>query len=595
MVMRSSDSSLLLASVALVVGLALASPQVRGQPPRDQAPQRDTPTTPGDAATPESPAASAESPLTGELMYRILVGDIALQRGDPALAARAYFEAAREAQDARLARRATEVALFARQRSLALEAARLWVKLDPTAERAKQMVATLSQPGTGSDLKGELERLLAETSSDPKTLGDAFVQLNRALTSQTDKTAVYRLITELAKPYPNVAEAHFAVALAGFNTGLTDIEIVAASVRAADRALELKPGWERAALVKADILAKSSTGDAIRFLNEFLASVPESRAAVGALAQLYVEQKRYADARSMFQRLLSQDPEDREIEFAVAALSVQLKDYATAEQLFQELKTAGTGDQATVSFYLGQVAEATKRYDDAIARYNEVTTGERAWVAKLRVAAVMAKKGDADGARRYLADLKPDGRDQQVERAQAEAQIFRDAGDFKSAYNVLNSALAGQPDSADLLYDVAMVAEKLDRVDEVESRLARLIELKPDNAQALNALGYTLVDRTPRTAEGLKLIEKALALSPEDPFILDSMGWAHFRMGNFDDSEKFLRRALAEQPDPEIAAHLGEVLWAKGERDRAKDIWQSQLKTSPDNPVLLETVRRLAP
>jgi tetratricopeptide (TPR) repeat protein len=152
----------------------------------------------------------------------------------------------------------------------------------------------------------------------------------------------------------------------------------------------------------------------------------------------------------------------------------------------------------------------------------------------------------------------------------------------------------GDPDSADLLYDVAMVAEKLDRVDEVESRLTRLIELKPDNPQALNALGYTLVDRTPRTAEGLKLIEKALALAPEDPFILDSMGWAHYRLGNFDDSEKFLRRALAEQPDPEIAAHLGEVLWAKGERDRANEIWQSQLKTSPDNPVLLETVRRLA-
>jgi len=571
---------------ALALGFALSSPHVLGQVNTEPT---NEPTAPADAAP-----ASPESPLTGELLYRILVGDIALQRGEPALAARAYFEAAREAQDTQLARRATEVALFARQRSLALEAARLWAKLDPTAERAKQMVATLSQPGSGNDLKGELERLLAETSSDPKTLGDAFVQLNRALTSQTDKTAVYRLITELAKPYPNVAEAHFAVALAGFNTGLTDIEIVAASVRAADRALELKPGWERAALVKADILAKSSTDDAIRFLNDFLASVPESRAALGALAQLYVEQKRYADARGMFQRLLTQEPEDREIKFAVAAISVQLKDYATAEQLFQELKAAGTGDLGTVSFYLGQVAEATKRYDDAIARYNEVTTGERAWIAKLRVAAVMAKKGDAEAGRRYLAELKPEGRDQQIERAQAEAQIYRDAGDFKSAYNVLNSALAGQPDSADLLYDVAMVAEKLDRVDEVESRLSRLIELKPDNAQALNALGYTLVDRTPRTAEGLKLIEKALAISPEDPFILDSMGWAHFRMGNFDDSEKFLRRALAEQPDPEIAAHLGEVLWAKGERDRAKDIWQSQLKTSPDNPVLLETVRRLA-
>jgi tetratricopeptide (TPR) repeat protein len=573
---------LLLAAAAGVVGTS----HVFAQSASESATESATDVAPSDAAP--------SSGLTGELLYRILVGDIALQRGDPALAARAYFEAAREAQDAQLARRATEVALFAHQRSIALEAARLWLSLDPTADRAKQMVATLSQPGAGGDLKGELERLLAETSSDPKTLGDAFVQLNRALSSQTDKTAVYRLIGELAKPYPNVAEAHFAVALAGYNTGLSDLEIVAASVAEADRALALKPGWERAALVKADILAKSSPQDAIRFLNDFLGSAPESRAALGALAQLYVEQKRYTEARAMFQRLLDEDSDDRDLKFAVAAISVQLKDYTTAEKLFQELKASGGGDTGAVSFYLGQIAESTKRYDDALARYGEVTQGERAWPAKLRIAAVMAKRGDADGARTYLDSIKPEGRDQEIERAQALAQILRDAGDYKGAYTVLNTALTGDPDSADLLYDVAMIAEKLDRVDEVELRLTRLIELKPDNPQALNALGYTLVDRTPRTAEGLKLIEKALALSPEDPFILDSMGWAQFRLGNFNDSEKFLRRAMAEQPDPEIAAHLGEVLWAKGERDRANEIWQSQLKTSPDNPVLLETVRRLA-
>ena len=184
--------------------------------------------------------------------------------------------------------------------------------------------------------------------------------------------------------------------------------------------------------------------------------------------------------------------------------------------------------------------------------------------------------------------------EQRVQVRQAEAQLLRDDGDNAAAYAVLTQALGDHPDDPDLLYDTAMVAEKLDRIDEVEARLKRLIELKPDNAQALNALGYTLVDRTPRTAEGLKLIEKALQIAPDDPFILDSMGWANYRMGNLDDSEKFLRRAFGDQADPEIAAHLGEVLWAKGERDRATEIWQSQLKASPDNPVLIETMRRLA-
>jgi tetratricopeptide (TPR) repeat protein len=539
-------------------------------------------------------AAAPAQELTAEILYRVLVGDIALQRGEAGLAARAFYEAARDAEDPGLARRATEVALFARQRALALESAKLWAALDPSADRARQLVVTLSQAGTGTDLKKELERVLAEAAANGKALGDAFVQLNQALASQTDKVAVYKLVVELAKPYPEIAEAQFAIALAGYNTGLADVEILAQTVRAADRALELKPGWERGALLKADILAKSSRADAIRFLNDFIAGVPESKAAAGALAQLYVEQKRYGEARALFQRLHEEDPSDRDIAFAVAALSLQMKDYAAAEPVLQELKSSGEGEPGLAAFYLAQIAEETKRYDDAIARYKEVTQGDRAWTAKLRIGAVLAKKDNLETARRYLGTLQPDGKEQETERIQAEAQLLRDAGDFAGAYALLERALKADPNSSDLLYDIAMVAERLDRLDEVESRLTHLIELKPDNAQALNALGYTLVDRTVRTTEGLKLIEKALTLAPEDPFILDSMGWAQFRLGNLGDSEKFLRRALADRPDPEIAAHLGEVLWAKGERDSAQELWQSQLRSNPDNPVLLETVRRLA-
>jgi tetratricopeptide (TPR) repeat protein len=548
-----------------------------------------------ETAAPESAAPALSAEQQAEVMYKILVGDIALQRGEPALAARAYFEAAREAQDATLARRATEIALFARQRAIAVDAAQLWQQLDPSSDRARQMVTMLGQPGASGDLKGDLERLLADASANGKTLGDAFLQLNRALSAQPDKVAVYRLVSDLAKPYPGVPEAHLAVAVAGYNTGLTDVEILAVATRAVDRALELRPGWERAVLVKADILAKGSSESAIAYLKAFLVDVPNSRAGASALAQLYIEQERYADARAVFQKQLDAEPADRELEYAVAAISLQMKDYANAERLFDDLKKVGFGEPGAVTFYLGEIAEETKHYDVAIARYREVTVGDRAWLAKLRIAAIMGKQGHMAAARQYLGGLEPDGRDQEIELKQAEAQLLEDAGDYKSAYAVLNEALADDPDSADLLYDAAMVAEKLDRLDEVESRLKRVIELKPDNAQALNALGYTLVDRTQRAVEGLKLIEQAHALAPSDPFILDSMGWAHFRLGNLSESEKFLRRALAERPDPEIAAHLGEVLWVKGERDHAQEVWQSQLKETPDNPVLLDTVHRLAP
>jgi Tfp pilus assembly protein PilF len=203
------------------------------------------------------------------------------------------------------------------------------------------------------------------------------------------------------------------------------------------------------------------------------------------------------------------------------------------------------------------------------------------------------KLNRVEDGRAYLADLQAVTRDQKIQVQQATAQLYRDANNYKTAYEVLEKALVEYPDDPDLLYDAAMVAEKLDRIDIVEARLKRVVELKPTSAHALNALGYTLVDRTNRVEEGYALIQRALALSPDDPFILDSVGWAQYRLGKLDEAEKYLRQAMEQRPDPEIAAHLGEVLWAKGERALAQDLWQSQLKNAPDNAVLLETVRRL--
>ena len=576
------------ASAALLV-LAAASGAAQTRPAQDG----------GKEAPPETSQAAPQGEISADLMYRLLIGDIALQRGDPALAARAYFEAARDIKDARLARRATEIALAARQRALAIEAATLWAELDPAAERPKQVIAGLSSGGAGggevrgSDLKADLERALAEAATAGPRLGEAFLQLNRALASEPDKVATLKLVQSLAQPYPNNAEAQFSVALAAFNTGLTEFGTVRVAMQSIDHALALKPGWEQAMLLKVEILGKQSMDRAADYLAEVLRAEPDSKAANAALAQVRIHQKRYAEAMAILQSLWEKDPDHREYQFGMAMLAVQMKDWATAERLFLELNRVEYGDDGVVESYLAQIAEETGRLDLALERLRSVPDGERGWIAKLRVAALLGKLGRPDEARRYLADLPAVTQEQQVQVQQADAQVLRDAGDNAKAYAVLASALDRFPDDPDLLYDIAMVAEKLDRIDVVEAKLTRLIELKPANAHALNALGYTLVDRTPRVAEGLALIERALVLSPDDPFILDSVGWAHYRMGRLDDAEKHLRRAMEQRPDPEIAAHLGEVLWTKGERALAQDLWQSQLKSAPDNAVLLETVRRL--
>ena len=586
---RSSISSCLTAT-AFVAALLLAPASASAQTGAAQETDNRGP------ANADQPGPAAE--ISAELMYRLLVGDIALQRGDPALAARAYFEAAREVKDARLARRATEIALAARQRTLAVDAAKLWAELDPAAERPKQVVAGLSGGPSGggdlrSDLKADLERALADAAVAGPRLGEAFLQLNRALAAEPDKVATFKLVQSLAQPYPNSAEAQFAVALAAYNTGLAEFETATVAVQAIDRALVQKPGWEQAMLLKVEILGKQSMDRAADYLVDVLKTEPDSKAVNSALAQVRIQQRRYAEAVAILQNLWENDQGNHEYQFGMAMLAIQMKDWAKAERLFEELQRVGYGEDGVVESYLAQIAEETGRLDLALERFRAVPEGERGWIAKLRAAAMLGKLGRVDEARRYLADLPAVTQEQRVQVQQADAQVLRDAGDNATAYAVLTGALERYPDDPDLLYDVAMIAEKLDKIDVVEAKLTRLIELKPSNAHALNALGYTLVDRTPRVAEGLALIERALALAPDDPFILDSVGWAHFRMGRLDESEKHLRRAMEQRPDPEIAAHLGEVLWAKGERARAQDVWQSQLRSTPDNAVLLETVRRL--
>ncbi len=560
----------------------------------------------GPGLTPNPPPASppaamrdAPSDLSADVFYRVILGEVALQRGELSLAARAFFEAARETRDPRMARRATEISQRAGLRGLRQESARLWAALDPAAEAPKRILAEAQgnagaaggEPGIDPEVKARLEKAIADAPASER--GEIFLQLNRYVGEALDRRQAYELVREVAKPYPKLPEAHFAVALAAFS-GAPEGQQERIARESIDQALALKPDWERAAVVKAELIGRKQPAEAIAFLETFTAAHPEARSAAGALGQFYVEQKRYIEGRAILQKLWERDRNARELQYGIAVISMQMKDWQTAETMLLDLKKANYGDNGTVELYLAQVAEEEGRFEEAIQRYKAVPEGERNWLAQIRVAFIMGKMGKVGEARRYLADLPAVTIEQRVQVRQAEAQLLRDANDLEGAYAVLLQAVKEHPDNSDLLYDTAMVAEKLGRIDDAEARLRRVVELKPNDPHALNGLGYTLVDRTPRVTEGFALIERAHKLSPDDPFILDSMGWALFKLGRYAEAETYLRRALKERPDAEIAAHLGEVLWAAGQRERAQEIWQSQLKVTPDNPVLLETVRRLA-
>ena len=394
----------------------------------------------------------------------------------------------------------------------------------------------------------------------------------------------------LAKPYPGVPEARLAVAQAAWSAENQQV-----SLDEARAALKLRPDWEIAALFVAQVLQRRSNEEALSFLGEYLKNHPGARDARLNYARLLVTTKNYPEARRQFELLVGENPQNADVGMAVALLAMQATDYDAAETQLKRLLELNYKDPDVARFYLGQLNEERKRFDEALKWYSTVGDGEQYITAQARYAGILAKQGKLPEARKHLQDASASDMLQRVQLTQAEAQLLRDANSYQEAYDLLGQALAKMPNNPDLLYDHAMAAEKLNRLDVLESDLKQLIKLRPDHAHAYNALGYTLADRNQRVAEAHGLIETALKLAPDDPFIQDSMGWVLFRMGRNQEGLDYLQRAFKQRPDPEIAAHLGEVLWVLDQRDTAKKIWAESMKEHPDNEVLQGTVKRFQP
>jgi tetratricopeptide (TPR) repeat protein len=526
--------------------------------------------------------------LTNEVLYRFLIGEVAGQRGRLDVATQAYIEIARKTQDPRIAQRATEIALFARAQDQALESARIWVAADPDSVRAQQaLTALLVNANKLDEAKPLLEKLLREEKAN---VGPAFLQLGSLLSRAQDKKAALKLVQDLAKPYPTVPEAHLAVAQAAL--GADDIDL---ATREAEEATKLRPDWEPAALMRGQTLQRRSNAEALAYWKTYLAAHPQAKDVRLNYARLLVSDRNYEEARKEFERLGKDFPQNADVTMAVALLAIELKDYEAAEQTLKRALTQNPKDSDTIRLYLGQVDEERKRYDDAKRWYQEVGRGDQYITAQVRYASVMAKEGDLAGARRYLQQLPVQNNQQRVQLIQAEAQLLRDQNEYQEAYDLLGKSLDRLPNYPDLLYDYAMAAEKVDRIDVLETNLKKLIVIKPDHAHAYNALGYTLADRTERLKEAEEYIDKALKIAPDDPFILDSKGWVLYRRGQTKESLVYLRRAFAERPDPEIAAHLGEVLWAQGQKDEAEKVWRQALQENPNNEALQTAVKRFLP
>ena len=552
----------------------------------------------GELEQPESKAVAAPTPapepelpnqeLTEAMLYEYLLAEIAGQRGSIGLSAQAYADLAKRTRDPRIARRATEVAVYARMPSAAIEAAKIWYETEPTSMQALQaLTGLLINAKRHEEALPYLQKLLA---ADSNNTGDGFLQLSRLLANSQDKALTLKLVQQLAQPYPKFAQAHFAVAQAA--AAAEQSELALAEVRAASA---LKPDWDLAALLEAQLLQRQSNALALQHLAAFLERYPKAREVRMSYARVLVAERKYTEARAEFQTLSKDFPDNVDVVFAVGVLSLQLQDYALAEANFKRLLVLPYRDKNTVRLYLGQIAEEQKNYPEALRWYEEVAGGEQYLQAQVRYAQVLNKQGKLDAARAHLRQVGVSSDQARVQLLLAEAQMLRDANQPREAFDLIERALQNMPDQPELLYDYAMLAEKLDRMDLLENNLKKLISLRPDHAHAYNALGFSLADRNLRLPEAQGLIEKALQLAPDDPFIIDSMGWLMYRMGKTKQALEYLRKAYTTRPDPEIAAHLGEVLWAAGEHGEAEKIWIEASKKTPGNEALNSTIKRFKP
>ena len=599
----------LAAAASFVVLLACAAQAQTSDPaaPKSPAPiiERPAPSRPGTkpaavAAKPASEPNAQPSALTAELFYEILMGEMTARSGDPGSGYALVLDAARRLRDGKLFQRAVEIALQSRSGDAALAASRAWQETLPNSRDARrielQILIALNRIGeTVEPLRAEI----AATPQIEKPMLMAVITRNYSRASDKKQAASVveqALVDELKSPATG-ALAWATIGRMRLNAGDTS-----GALDAAFKGQQIDPASDAPPALALEMIAPGQPL-AEPIVTRYLASNPKAPPDLRiAYARVLVENRRYADSTAQLQALTAARPELAEPWLLLGSLQAQARQDAAAEtslkryiELAANQKDPDDRQRGTTQAYLllSQLAERRKDFTAAERWLARVDSADELVVAQTRRAGLLARQGKLPQARELVRGLPERTPEDKKQKFLAEVQLLRDAKQYQAAYDMLAQASAAAPNDSDLVYDQAMVAEKLNRLDEMERLLRRLIELKPENQNAYNALGYSFADRKIRLDEARTLIQKAVQLAPEDPFIADSLGWVEFRLGNTSEAIRILEAAYKTRPDPEIGAHFGEVLWSAGQKDRAVTIWKEALLSDAENETLQETLKRL--
>lgn len=526
--------------------------------------------------------------LTEDILFHYILADLAAQQGQLKLAYNHYLHVALLAADSNAARFATQIALFQKNYAAALESSRRWVEIAPNSIEARIATAILLlREVNKSQAMEHFQAAIKISQASGKE--DGFLVIAVALSKEkklADSLAIMQALTDENNDNPKAwyANAILLAANKKFDEALV----------ALDQVLNLNEDWVKAKILRVKTLIDKGVSDeAIEYLRKVVPKHEDDTDLHLIYAKLLVT-KDHKLAYREFERLHRKDATNIEFISALAVLAVQLERLDDAKSWWKKYADAGNGDEKSeAQFQLGQIEEVEKNFNKAADHYRRVTRGEYRNDAGLRYARVQAELGNLEEARNELQALRVADPENVIDYFLVEAEILAEKLSVQEVFDFYAAALKTYPDNTDLLYSRGVFSANVDQVDRAERDLRAVLAKKPKNADALNALGYTLADQTDRYQEAFELISQAYKLKPDSAAVVDSLGWVYYRLGNLPEARKYLQMALELQNDDEIAAHLGEVLWVSGEKERARKVWDKAMKDFPDSKKLLETLKRL--
>lgn len=556
---------------------------------RDEAAPAEPTETETTAATPEQEPALeepvAERSFRPEELYLLLTGEIAAQRGQYDITLANYVEAARQSQDTGVIRRALLISESLNNQSAVRTLTNTWIEADPYNEDARRAAAIQSLRD------GDMEATLTELEQILNLGGDANFDSLAAMAPRLppeQQQELLRLFDELQERHPDNAEIQYSNALLQSLTGSPQQALDTLSPL-----IGQEPEFQPALVLQGELLYDlGRTRDALQHLQTNSRRYPDNRQLGTLYARLLVNEDELRAAQDEFARLVERFPSEHGLRLSWALVAIENGEQDLAREQLRRL-TSIREYQNEAYYYLGQIAEQEDSTNEAITLYEQVSEGSLYYAAISRAAELRARDGDVDAALEPIRSLREANPEDAPNLWLAEVNLFQSLDLHDKAVESANMALEAYPGDQSLLYARSMSHENLGNIDQSLADLQTMVELKPDNPTALNALGYVMAIHTDRLSEARSYIEEALIMEPENPAVLDSMGWVLFLEGDTAGAKKYLRQAYEIYPDPEIAAHYGEVLWNTDQQAQARVIWERALDDDPDHELLLETLERL--